>query len=335
MKMKFNIFKITAVCGIMLTVVSGCRQAEVSVAERADRASRHYNAAMTELQAGRIDSAIKGFQNVIREEPWNGNAHFQLAALLEDVKKNYLEAMIHYRIYILIRPDSDKSVLASERLKGCESRYAIDAMTKAKVESAITAELEALRAEHKQCEKKLAKVSNELEDANRKVVSLEKTIEMKSKMLEKAKGIVDDSGVASAPKKTLRPTDAQLLEEDDDSVQRISSAEIKSLRAMLDEDERTANPPKVAVNRSNESDSQLDKPVTKENIDNPFMKKDKAQEKKRLMPETYTVEEGDTLMRISAKFYGTNRKWREIREANKTIITPDGRVRAGQVIKLP
>ena len=47
------------------------------------------------------------------------------------------------------------------------------------------------------------------------------------------------------------------------------------------------------------------------------------------------MEEGDTLMRISARFYGTNRKWREIREANKTIISSDGRVKAGQVIKLP
>ena len=40
-------------------------------------------------------------------------------------------------------------------------------------------------------------------------------------------------------------------------------------------------------------------------------------------------------MRISARFYGTNRKWREIREANKTIISSDGRVKTGQVIKLP
>jgi nucleoid-associated protein YgaU len=69
---------------------------------------------------------------------------------------------------------------------------------------------------------------------------------------------------------------------------------------------------------------------------NPFVKKEEAKEKpKRLIPETYTVEEGDTLMRISAKFYGTNRKWRDIREANKTNISSDGRVRAGQVIKLP
>lgn len=324
-------------CCVALTAFFGCRQAEMSVSDRADRASRHYAAAMAELQAGRIDSAIKGFQDVVHAEPGNGNAHFQLAALLEDVKKDYLGAMIHYRLYCLIRPESDKAAVALDRIKGCETRYAVDAMTKAGVESKISAELEALRAEHRECGKKLAKVSDELAMANRKIASLEKTVEMKAKMLEKAKGIADESGVAASPKKSLRPTDAQLLDDDDDGGRRISSSEIKSLRAMLDEDERTAKPPSVSSAPSqDDSKEQQPKAATAWNtVDNPFMKKDDRKEQKRTIPETYTVEEGDTLMRISAKFYGTNRKWRDIREANKTIISPDGRVRVGQVIKLP
>lgn len=311
----------------------------MSVSDRVDRASRHYAAAMAELQAGRIDSAIKGFQDVVHEEPGNGNAHFQLAALLEDVKKDYLGAMIHYRLYCLIRPESEKAAVALDRIKGCETRYAVDAMTKAGVESKISAELEALRAEHRQCGKKLAKVSDELATANRKIASLEKTVEMKAKMLEKANGIADDTGVATAPKKSLRPTDAQLLDDDDDGGRRISSSEIKSLRAMLDEDERTAKPPTLASAPS-QDDSDVQQPKTKtvasrNSVDNPFQKKDSRKEQKRTIPETYTVEEGDTLMRISAKFYGTNRKWRDIRDANRAIISPDGRVRVGQVIKLP
>ena len=324
---------------VALAFSLGCRQAEMSVSDRVDRASRHYAAAMAELQAGRIDSAIKGFQDVVHEEPGNGNAHFQLAALLEDVKKDYLGAMIHYRLYCLIRPESEKAAVALDRIKGCETRYAVDAMTKAGVESKISAELEALRAEHRQCGKKLAKISDDLAMANRKIASLEKTVEMKAKMLEKAKGIADDTGVATAPKKSLRPTDAQLLDDDDDGDRRISSSEIKSLRAMLDEDERTAKPPTLASAPS-QDDSDVQQPKTKtvasrNTVDNPFQKKDDRKEQKRSIPETYTVEEGDTLMRISAKFYGTNRKWRDIRDANRAIISPDGRVRAGQVIKLP
>ena len=52
-------------------------------------------------------------------------------------------------------------------------------------------------------------------------------------------------------------------------------------------------------------------------------------------PETYTVQEGDTLYRISTRFYGSSAKWRAIRELNKTTISTDGRLRAGQVIRLP
>ena len=339
MKRRIKLSAGMVACCVALAFSLGCRQAEMSVSDRVDRASRHYAAAMAELQAGRIDSAIKGFQDVVHAEPGNGNAHFQLAALLEDVKKDYLGAMIHYRLYCLIRPESEKAAVALDRIKGCETRYAVDAMTKAGVESKISAELEALRAEHRQCGKKLAKVSDDLAMANRKIASLEKTVEMKAKMLEKAKGIADDTGVATAPKKSLRPTDAQLLDDDDDGGRRISSSEIKSLRAMLDEDERTAKPPTLASAPS-QDDSDVQQPKTKaeasrNTVDNPFQKKDDRKEQKRSIPETYTVEEGDTLMRISAKFYGTNRKWRDIRDANRAIISPDGRVRVGQVIRLP
>lgn len=305
---------------------SGCRQSDVSASERADRASRHYTAAMAELQAGRVDSAIQQFQNVVKEEPANGNAHFQLAALLEDVKKDYLGAIIHYRLYCMIRPDSEKAVVALDRLKGCETRYASDVMTKAGVESRLAKEFETLRAEHEQCGKKLAKAREDLESANRKIAGLQKTIDLKSKMLERAESVKDADDIAIAPKKNLRPTDTELLDEGSDAPARVSSDEIKKLKAMLDEDERTSKQP-VAAQKNNGASNAA--------ANNPFMKKTEKKEVKRLIPETYTVEDGDTLMRISTKFYGTNRKWREIREANKTVISSDGRVRAGQVIKLP
>lgn len=334
MRMRSEFSICASVCAAACLLLSGCRQAEVSAAERADRASRLYSAAMAELQAGRVDSAIEGFQSVIKSEPGNGNAHFQLAALLEDAKKDYLGAIIHYRLYCMIRPDSEKAVVATDRMKGCEIRYAADALTKAGLESKLSEELETLRKEHRNCGKKMAKLADELAESQRKVAALENAGELKSRMLEKASAVNDDSNVAAAPKKTLRPTDAQLLEDDDEGVRRISSKEISDLRAMLDEDERTANPPKV------EKKDDAGKPSAGSPLSGVFAsddekKKEKKKRAKRDIPETYTIEEGDTLMRISIKFYGTNRRWREIREANKTIISPDGRVRIGQVIKLP
>ena len=326
-----------ALCGTGL-LVAGCHRSMPSAAEQADRASRHYTAAMAELQAGRIDAAIKGFEDVVRAEPGNGNAHFQLAALLEDSKKDYLGAIVHYRLYLTIRPQSDKAAIAADRLKGCETRYAAILVEKAGVENQFSAELEKLQKEHSQCGRKMAKVSEQLDEANRKIAALEKNLAVQKKMLENAEAIRDDPTVAKTPKKRLRPTDTELLDDEDDGERRISSSEIKKLRAMLDEDEKnTSTRPPIDVAAAGADEPESAPPAASTNapaaMTNPFAQKTKKT--KRLIPETYTVEEGDTLMRISARFYGTNRKWREIREANKTIISSDGRVKTGQVIKLP
>ena len=326
-----------ALCGAGL-LVAGCRRSMPSAAEQADRASRHYTAAMAELQAGRIDAAIKGFEDVIRAEPGNGNAHFQLAALLEDSKKDYLDAIVHYRLYLTIRPQSDKAAIAADRLKGCETRYAAMLVEKAGVENQFSVELEKLQKEHSQCGRKMAKVSEQLDEANRKIAALEKSLALQKKMLESAEAVRDDPTVAKAPKKRMRPTDTELLDDEDDGDRRISSSEIKKLRAMLDEDEKnTSTRPPIDVAAAGADEPESAPPAASTNaptgMSNPFVQKEKKP--KRLIPETYTVEEGDTLMRISARFYGTNRKWREIREANKTIISSDGRVKTGQVIKLP
>ena len=61
---KSEFFVGAAACCVAMLLVSGCRQGGISEIDRADRASRLYSAAMAELQAGRIDSAIKGFQSV-------------------------------------------------------------------------------------------------------------------------------------------------------------------------------------------------------------------------------------------------------------------------------
>ena len=52
-------------------------------------------------------------------------------------------------------------------------------------------------------------------------------------------------------------------------------------------------------------------------------------------PSTYVVQPGDNLMSIALRFYGARSKWRDIQKANMVTIPADGRVKAGQTIKLP
>lgn len=52
--------------------------------------------------------------------------------------------------------------------------------------------------------------------------------------------------------------------------------------------------------------------------------------------QSYTVVAGDTLWKISNKFYGTGSKWRTIYDANRAVIGSNPNlIRAGQVLQIP
>lgn len=49
----------------------------------------------------------------------------------------------------------------------------------------------------------------------------------------------------------------------------------------------------------------------------------------------YTVQSGDTLEKISKKFYGTTKKWRTIYDANRSVLRSPDRVYPGQKLMIP
>lgn len=51
--------------------------------------------------------------------------------------------------------------------------------------------------------------------------------------------------------------------------------------------------------------------------------------------ESYTVQTGDTLQKISQKFYGTTRKWKRIYNANRGVLRNSDRVYPGQKLVIP
>ena len=51
--------------------------------------------------------------------------------------------------------------------------------------------------------------------------------------------------------------------------------------------------------------------------------------------EKYTVQKGDTLQKISQKFYSTTKKWTKIYEVNKDILKSPNRLYVGQVLNIP
>lgn len=51
--------------------------------------------------------------------------------------------------------------------------------------------------------------------------------------------------------------------------------------------------------------------------------------------ETYTVQEGDTLLLISEKFYGDGTKWRRIFDANRDVISDPDALKIDMKLKIP
>ena len=51
--------------------------------------------------------------------------------------------------------------------------------------------------------------------------------------------------------------------------------------------------------------------------------------------DTYTVQKGETLGEISAKVYGTSRRWKQIFEANQDVLKDPNRLKVGQRLRIP
>ena len=52
-------------------------------------------------------------------------------------------------------------------------------------------------------------------------------------------------------------------------------------------------------------------------------------------PRVHVVQEGDSLTRISVRYYGTGARWQEIYDANREILKGENALRPGQRLTIP
>lgn len=71
-----------------------------------DRAKFHYNLGVAFSQAGMYDQAIFEYEEALKAQATNSDAHYNLALLYEKIKKDYPNAIKHYQLYLELRPDA-------------------------------------------------------------------------------------------------------------------------------------------------------------------------------------------------------------------------------------
>ena len=206
-----GVLAITCLCGLL-----GCSQA-VDTPSSSVRAN-----AMEDCQAGRYDAAIAGFEKVLKSDPKDHLAHFQLATLLQERRKDYLGALVHFRLYLDMRPPDDKTTLAADRIEECKSMLAPE---KSRKDSGAPARVTASPAADKKLSADNARLSKEvarLRDENKNLRFL------LSKMGESGRGrapvltaevkkMLADLRVSDDEeprRKSIIPTDKELLDDD-------------------------------------------------------------------------------------------------------------------------
>ena len=294
-----------------------------------ERANRQYQAAMDDYTAGRLDAAIKGFEKVLRADPANTSARFQLACLQQDNRHDNLGAFCNYREYLQQAPDSDKAKMAKERLAICERALAEELAKKMNLigDSAIAEEIEHSRNELAAMKKKNDELLAKLKDSAGAVSELKGENERLRKLLASLAG---ESG--GTPEKADIVSSVKDLLDDEPAAPTVTALdEAKSLNALAEADDGDVG------TASSLLPTQAADAKEKKKASEDAAKKAKAEReaKKDAIPDTYVVQEGDTLYKIALRFYGRTSAWKMIREANKETITTDGRVRTGQTLKLP
>lgn len=103
---------------------SGCDKHGIAAIENTERTSVLYRKAFTAEQSGNLDEAIQLYNRLLVEEPKSFSAHFQLATLLQDHAEDYIGAIYHYKQYLYLRPETEKSTLAQDRVRIAEQLLA-------------------------------------------------------------------------------------------------------------------------------------------------------------------------------------------------------------------
>ena len=281
--------------------------------------SRLYKTAMEDYRAGRLDAALAGFEKTVAAEPANASARFQLACLLQDSRRDYAGAYCAYREYLLQQPDSDRAKLARDRLRVCEKEMAKELSSRHGLNGseAVLKELKSVRKTAKESADSLAAKEKELEAAQERIRVL--TAE-KSRLVAIVKGVGVGGDVPDTPESMLKEAKSLLSEVEPEET---SQPSVKEARDLLDEEDEEV---------ASEMPSQ--KPIVPKDVKKSHSVRPPASPPAN-PPAEYKVEEGDTLYAIAKRFYGDIAAWKKIRDANKAVISTDGRLRVGDVIRLP
>lgn len=311
----------------LMILMTACERSAISEA-RNERSDSAYKAAMDDYTAGRIEAAIKGFEKVVKKSPDNSSARFQLACLLQDFKHDSIGAYCGFHEFLLQQPDSDKAIIAKSRLAACERLLASELAMRYSISSNLDMEKEKAKFN-----KRIAEFESQLVNANSNITELrERNNTLQAEHQRLLASMTEKDKEDGAPVNLATQVE-NLLNEEEESVKAASSTKDVIAGLKAEEAEELSSGSSLLPQRKAEDLEARAAIEAKEAEQQSAMAMLVAESTKR--PKKYVVESGDTLRGIAKRFYGSKAAWERIRDANKTVTTPSGDVKAGVTIVLP
>jgi len=358
------------IAGALLVCSTGCNRQDVSALEAQERTSSLNKKAREAELSGNTKEAIRLYREILVCEPRSFSAHFQLAAMLQDVEQNYIDAIYHYNQYLAFRPSSEKGTLAQERIRIAEQLLApqilrrVGDSVQGLTQAHLLKETDRLNQSITKLEGEKSVLLEENETLKKKLASETADAERMRALLRKIRGTDAESADVAplarreVPESSVTRSDMRTLKDQAKTTSTDTATRRADVRAMRDEAAVISGAKPQKVQEATTADETLKKvqarvaaeqAATKRTADIPAIlaplpstqsATTAAHATKTAAPatpekRTYVVQPGDTLFRVSEKFYGDATHWKRLRDANRTTIDPDGRIRAGQVIVVP
>lgn len=314
---------------LLLTCVAaiaflGCDRESVAERERVERSNALFAEAMAAETKGDAVGAEHLYRQLLLQNNTMASAHLNLAILLQDVRKDYLEAAHHYQVYLDLEPQSEKAAMVRDRLISAKSLLAtqLAAEIVAREQRTLAAERDSLKAQIVALERSGEALRADAGAKAKRVVELEAQVAQLRKLVDTMKSAEAEAQVSYEAELAAARKAAEEAKEKATGAADAGSALLDAVRA---DAKRMIEEPDGGQAAENAATR-----VAAEGVqDEPPLAASPTPGKR------YVVRPGDTLSRLSREAYGNAADWARIRDANRSTSNPDGRLRAGETILIP
>ena len=309
-------------CCAMVIAFAGCKKENASDVARKERVAALMTDARAAEASGDALNAEQFYRQVLMIAPADTTAHLSLANVLQDSRKNYLDAMYHYQRYLDLEPNSEKTQLVQDRLVSARTLLSNQLASEiiAREKRAVSSERTELQTQITDLETTVRSLKTTLGARDAEIIELKDELKRVTRIVDQLKAAeVESRATHAAEIEAAR----KALVEEQEKPDLSGTADL--VAAAREEAQRILEAEDGGVEKKDEALRAIAEGATDETPISPTPMRGKR----------YVVRPGDTYSALAREAYGTASEWTRIREANRPVTNPNGRLLAGETIYIP